>query len=83
MPGPGPCCILEVCCPPRRAKQALVEELKAGVAASWDQGLEQLAEYILSRYRLIPRDLDTETHERLDQGLRAWLKERGHPLTAS
>lgn len=82
MPGPGPCCILEVCCPPRKAKQALVEELRAGVTPGWDP-VEGIAEFILSHYRLVPRDLDTETHERLDQGLRAWLKERGHPLTAS
>lgn len=57
MPG-GACCILEVCCPPPRAVEALAEWLAEHEAAASDASYEDIAGRLLGAYRLLPRTID-------------------------
>jgi hypothetical protein len=69
MPG-GPCCWLDLCCPPDQAAAALAEHL--GITA-------EAAAAVLKGFRLVPRDVPKVLLDHLDARLRAYLEERGHP----
>ena len=70
MPG-GPCCWLDLCCPPPAAAASLAEHLGISLEA---------AQAVLREFRLVPRDVPQVLHDHLDARLRAYLIERGESL---
>lgn len=70
MPG-GPCCWLDLCCPPDQAAVSLAEHLGISLAA---------AQAVLEEFRLVPRDVPQVLHDHLNARLKVYLAERGHPI---
>lgn len=70
MPG-GPCCWLDLCCPPDEAAESLAEHLGISIAA---------AAAVLKEFRLVPRDAPKVLLDHIDARLKVYLAERGQPL---
>lgn len=58
----GPCCVLEICCPPgsREQAEALLESV--GVCCGSDEDSTGVAEAIVSGYQLVPKTLIVGPH---------------------
>lgn len=60
----GPCCWLELCCPPEKAAAALADLIAADFGWSTHKNEEgtgnarAVADWIIDRFRLVPKSLD-------------------------
>lgn len=70
MPG-GPCCWLDLCCPPDQAAVSLAEHLGIPIEA---------AQAVLTKFRLVPRDVPQTLHDHLDKQLKTHLVSLGHAV---
>lgn len=59
--GSEACCILQICCVPAAAREALIREM-IQVSGYDRDGCEKIADYIGERFALAPKSFETVVH---------------------